>query len=213
MRHQKLLFVTVFFLFFLQAIAQRPNRDYNKIGVSAGVVFSNIDTDDLPLTAGTGLAFGFETRGSFSRNVDFIYALSYYDAAMDLQTTTEVTTMKLSSVQLQFLGSLNIIRHHLSIEAGPAVAIQGKFKPQDGNDNLRLVAGYNNLSIEALREAATVDFRGVVGLTAGIEPFRVSLMYVRGFTNTFSKIQQASTQTANFEGNTDYLSLRAIVYF
>ncbi|MEP2936546.1 MAG: hypothetical protein ABJM06_10920 [Gilvibacter sp.] len=224
MRHINLVFVTVFTLFFLQSFAQGSGDSYNKIGISGGVVFSNIESDELNFTSGQGLTFGFETRGSFSKTVDFIYALSYFDAAMDIETgviggitpgaaNTEMTTMKLSSVQLQFMGSLNIFRHHLSIEAGPAVAIQGKFKPQDDNDELRFVTGYNNVSINSLRETATVDFRGVVGLTAGFEPIRVSLMYVRGFTNTFSKLQQANTESADFSGNTSYLSLRGIVYF
>ena len=224
MRHTNLLFVTVFTLIFLQSFAQGSGDSYNKIGISGGVVFANIESDELNFTAGQGLTFGFETRGSFSKVIDFIYALSYFDATMDIETgamggispgstNTEMTTMKLSSVQLQFMGSLNIFRHHLSIEAGPAVAFQGKFKPQDGNDELRFVTGYNNVSIESLRETSTVDFRGVVGLTAGFEPIRVSLMYVRGFANTFSKLQQANTETADFSGNTSYISLRGIVYF
>ena len=224
MRHKNLLFVTVFTLFILKSFAQGSGDSYNKIGVSAGVVFATIDSDELNFSAGQGLTFALETRGSFSKTVDFIYALNYFDATMEVETSpiggtqpgatgTEITTMKLSSVQLQFLGSLNIFRHHLSIEAGPAVAIQGKFKPQDGNDELRFVTGYNNVSIDSLREVATVDFRGVVGVTAGFEPVRISLMYIRGFTNALSKIQQANTETANFSGNTSYISLRGIVYF
>jgi hypothetical protein len=224
MRLKNLLIVTVFALFFLKSFAQGSVGSYNKIGISGGIVFSNIESDELNFAAGQGLAFGFETRGSFSKTVDFIFGLSYYDAAMEIETSglggtpqgttgTQVTTMKLSSVQLQFLGSLNIFRHHLSIEAGPAVAIQGKFKPQDGSDENRFVTGYNNVSLASLREASTVDFRGVVGITAGFEPIRVSLMYIRGFTNTLSKIQQANTETANFSGNTSYLALRGIIYF
>lgn len=224
MRHKNLFFVTVFTLLFLKSFAQGSVGSYNKIGVSAGVVFANIESDELDFKAGQGLNFGFETRGSFSKTVDFIYALNYFDATMEIETSavggtqrgasgTENTTMKLSSVQLQFMGSLNIFRHHLSIEAGPAVAIQGKFKPQDGIDETRFVTGYNNVSVESLREAATVDFRGVVGITAGFEPARISLMYVRGFTNTLSKVQQANTETADFSGNTSYISLRGIIYF
>jgi len=224
MRLKNLLFVTVFSLFFLQSLAQRRNSNYNKIGISAGVVSANIDSDDLNFSAGQGFTATVETRGSFSRIVDFIYAISFFDAAMEIETsavggapqglaTAEMSTMKMSSVQLQFLASLNIFRHHLSIEAGPAFAIQGKFKPQDDADENRFVTGYNNVTLASLRETSTFDFRGVIGLTAGFEPVRVSLMYIRGFTNTFSGLQQANTESADFSGNTNYLALRGIIYF
>jgi len=224
MRQFKVLFVTIFILNIWGANAQRNYNDYNKIGLSAGYLMANIQTDDLPVSSGEGFMFGFETRGSFSRYVDFIFGLTYYDAAIDLETSgsnlplqnssnIEQTTMKLSSVQLQFLASLNIIRHHLSIELGPAVAIQGKFKPQTEADETNFVAGFNALTVNDLREVSTIDFRGVASITAGFEPLRISLMYVYGFTNALANLQEANTVTSDFSGNTSYLAVRGIFYF
>lgn len=225
MRHTKLLFVTLFSVFFFQAFGQRPNRDYNKIGVSGGVLFSNIDSDNLPISASTGFTVGFETRGSVTKHLDFIYGLSFYQANVDLEVqgpapfpTSQPAPdspiqMTLSSVQLQFLASLNLIRHHLSIELGPAVAIQGKFKPSNTIDDDIAVAGFGFFGPNDLREVNTVDFRLAGGITAGFEPVRVSLLYLRGMTNMFSNIEVANQNRLNLEGKTDYLALRAQVYF
>ena len=226
MRHSNLLFVTFFCLLFLNAYGQRRNRDYNKIGLSAGVVFGGIDSDDLPISGGTGYTASFETRGSFSKNIDFIYGLTFVQANMDLEVQAAPSAapstqpapnspleMTLSSVQLQFLASLNLIRHHLSIELGPAVAIQGKFKPSDNvPDNVR-VAGYGVFGPNDLREVNTVDFRLAGGITAGFEPVRVSLLYLRGMTNVFSNIEAFEQNRLDIDGKTDYLALRALVYF
>lgn len=214
MRHIFIVFVTLFFVNIWTIEAQRNFRDYNKIGLSAGYLLANIETDNLPLSASDGFMFGFETRGSFSRIFDFIYALSYYDASMELETNaSRPTAMQLSSVQLQFLGSINIIRHHLSVELGPAVAIQGKFKPKNDADDSRIITGYDFLTVGDLRNVSTVDFRAVTGITTGIEPFRLSLMYIYGLTNSFANLKESGTPTADFTGNTSYIAARAIFYF
>ncbi len=224
MKHLIILFISLFLLNNWGVSAQRDYGSYNKIGVSAGYLLANINTSDLPLNASQGFMFGFETRGSFSRYVDFIFGLTYYDAAMELETSLvsnplqstsplEQTAMKLSSVQVQFLGSLNIIRHHLSVEIGPAVAVQGKFKPKDESDESRIVAGYDFLNVNDLREVSTIDFRGVVGLTAGFEPFRISAMYVYGFTNALNNLRMANTESSDLSGNTSYVVIRGIFYF
>ena len=220
MRHTFLLSVTVV-AFASSALGQRLNNNYNKIGVSGGVLFSNIETNDLPLGSGTGYTFGLETRGSYSKTIDFIYGITFYNAQVDLQTVvgtadpeiSEVVTMSQQSVQLQFLASWNIFRHHLSLEAGPAIAVQGKFKPDDESQANNLIAGYTISRVEDLRELSTIDFRLAGGLTFGIEPFRVSLLYMRGLTNTLNALNGTSPEFNDLKGNNNYLALRGIIYF
>ena len=216
MRHIFPLFVTILLLNF-SAIAQSYNRNYNKIGVSGGYLFSDIDTDDLPLSSSNGFTLGLETRGSYSRTMDFIYAVTFYNQQVDLQTVgingNEVVNMTQQSVQLQFLASYNIFRHHLSVEAGPAIAVQGKFKPGEDSQENNLVAGYTLTRVEDLRNLSTVDFRLVGGLTFGIEPFRISLLYMRGLTNTLNALNGTNPELDDLKGNNNLLALRGIIYF
>ena len=210
------LFVTVLLLNF-SAAAQGFGNNYNKIGVSGGYLFSDIDTDDLPLSSANGFTIGLETRGSYSKTMDFIYAVSFYNQQVDLQTVgingNGLVTMSQQSVQLQFLASYNIFRHHLSVEAGPAIAVQGKFKPVEDTQQDNLVAGYTLTRVKDLRDLSAIDFRLVGGVTFGIEPFRLSLLYMRGLTNTLNGLNGTNPELDGLKGNNNILALRGIVYF
>ena len=216
MRHIFPLIVTVLLLNF-SAVAQGIDRNYNKIGVSGGYLFSDIDTDDLPLSSSNGCTLGLETRGSYSKTMDFIYAVTFYNQQVDLQTVgingDELVNMSQQSVQLQFLASYNIFRHHLSVEAGPAIAVQGKFKPAEESQQNNLVAGYTLTRVQDLRDLSTIDFRIVGGLTFGIEPFRISLLYMRGLTNTLNALNGTNPELSDLKGNNNLLAVRGIIYF
>ena len=219
MRHRFLLFVTVFTLVY-SAAAQLPGQNYNKIGISGGYLFSNIETNDLPISAGNGYTVGLETRGSYSKTLDFIYAITFYNTQVELQTVDILAdpevmatqTMSQQSVQLQFLASLNLIRHHLSIEAGPAVAVQGKFKTDNELQEDFAIAGYTLSRVSDLRDLSTIDFRLVGGLTFGIEPVRISLLYIRGMTNTLNALNGTTPEFDDLKGNNSILALRGIIY-
>lgn len=220
MRHILSLFVTVF-VFSLSTQAQPNNQNYNKIGVTGGYLFSNIETNDLPISSANGLTFGLETRGSYSRDLDFIYAISFYDAKVDIQTfqqvadpeVEEIVNMSQQSVQLHFLASYNIIKHHLSVEAGPAVAIQGKFKPENSSQEDNRIAGYTLATVGNLRELSTIDFRLVGSVSFGIEPFRLSVMYIRGMTNSLNALNGTLPEFDDLKGNNSFLGLRGTIYF
>ena len=114
---------------------------------------------------------------------------------------------------LNFLASYNIFRHHLSVEAGPAIAVQGKFKPAEESQQNNLVAGYTLTRVQDLRDLSTIDFRIVGGLTFGIEPFRISLLYMRGLTNTLNALNGTNPELSDLKGNNNLLAVRGIIYF
>jgi len=214
------LIITCLFVF-QQSIAQRNFDEYNKFGISGGYTITNIDTDDLPLDSGNGFTFGLETRGSFRNNFDLIYGVSFFgsnftiDGYSGLESSSQVEKIEFSqqSVQLKFLLSYNIVKHHLSIEFGPAVAIQGKLKPTNNNFEDYFINGYATLQAKDLRDVSVFDFRLAGGITAGFEPFRISVLYLRGITNSLQKLNNENLENRDFSGNSDILAIRGTVYF
>ncbi|MDT0555590.1 outer membrane beta-barrel protein [Patiriisocius hiemis] len=216
----KLSFVTIFFLFVIQfGFAQRNYDDYNKLGLTGGITLFDISTTDLVTEQGTGFTGGFTARGAFRNQFDLIYGINFINsnigvAARDItgldQQSLEYT---IQGVQINFLGSYNIIRHHLSIEFGPLLQVNGKMKLQSERFEGYIIDGYNTITARDIEDISKVNFRVLGGITAGIEGVRLSAQYQYGVSNMLSALNDKNLENTNFEGNSSTIVLGAAIYF
>ncbi|QIE59895.1 hypothetical protein G5B37_10055 [Rasiella rasia] len=220
-RLKNVLFVTLLFFVFSTAIAQRNYDDYNRIGIQGGVSLFDISTSDFVTEQQTGFAAGFTTRGSFRNNFDLIYGLTFASNQIGIMgrplTTSplDVQSIKytIPSVQLNFLGSYNIVKHHFSIEFGPILNVNGKMKLDSDRFENYIIDGYTTLRAQDIQDISPINFHVMGGATVGLESFRISAQYQYGVSNMLSKLDDKNLENDSFEGHSSTILLMAVVYF
>ena len=119
----------------------------------------------------------------------------------------------IQAVQVNFLGSLNIVKHHLSIELGPVLNVNGKMKVDSDRFDNYIISGYNNLRASDLEDISKVNLRVLGGITAGLENFRLTAQYQYGLTNMLKNLNDKELEFSDFDGKSSTLVFGAIVYF
>ena len=217
---KKLIFVTLSLFLLQEAYSQRNYDHYNRLGITAGYTLFDINTSDFTTNQGGGFLGGFTTRGAFRNNFDLIYGLSFYSNAVEIfgknptnSFETQFIDYKLQGVQIKFLGSYNIIMHHLSLEFGPILNISGKMKVNSESLEDYIIDGYTTLTAKDLENVSPVNFHVMGGITGGIENFRASVQYQYGVTNMLNKLNDKDLEYSNFKGNSSTIIFSLVVYF
>ncbi|PHR13766.1 MAG: hypothetical protein COA40_04320 [Aequorivita sp.] len=215
---KKLIFATLFLFSIQQSFAQRNYEGYNFLGIQGGITFFDIITDDLVTQQKEGFAAGFTTRGAFRNNFDLIYGLSFQSVSVGVEGrgllgNTENIGYTIQGVQLNFLGSYNIIVKHLSLEFGPLFDITGKMKLDEDKYKEYTLTGYNSLNAKDIQDISQFNVRLAGGLTAGLEHFRVSAQYQYGLTNMLGSLNDKGLEKEDFKGNSSTIVLAAVIYF
>ena len=217
MNRLSLIFITLALLTIQQSFAQRNYNNYNKMGLQAGFLLFDIATDDFVTTQEQGFGGGFSARGAFRNDFDLIYGLNFMGSNISIQGTDGVTTQNIDytiqGVQLQFLGSYNIVKNHLTVEFGPTLNITGKMKVKREAQSDYIISGYNDLKASDLSNISPINFRVMGGLTAGLESFRATAQYQYGVTNMLNRLNDQGLENNDFKGNSGTILLGAVVYF
>lgn len=222
---KNLLFVTLVVGIFQTTFAQRNyNNNYNRLGITGGLTLFDITTSDLNTQQREGVAGGFTTRGSIYNNFDLVYGLGFYSSEVGIMASPTIDAAgraidsrfidyQLQSAQLTFLGSLNIVRHHLSLEAGPVLNISGKLKLKSDSYDSYIIDGYETLTAGEIQDISKVNFHVAGGITGGLEQFRVSAQYQYGVTNSLNKLNEQNLENSDFDGHSSLFTFSAIFYF
>lgn len=220
------LFVTLLCFSTSLTFAQRNYDQYNHLGVLGGINFSSLNSDQLISEDGTGFFAGFTTRGSVYNNFDLIYGINFVRSEYGIMGRdvsgnannglAQRIDYALSSVQINFLGSYNLIRNHLSIEAGPVLNVNGNLKLQRDGFEDYILDGFETLKAADIVDINPVNFFVMAGLTAGIRNFRAGLQYQYGVTNLLSKVndtQGIDQSQGKIKANPTNLALLLFFYF
>lgn len=217
---KKLIFVTFSFFLVQEAYSQRNFDDYNRLGITLGYSLFDINTSDFTTNQSGGFLGGFTTRGAFRNNFDLIYGLSFFSNNIEIfgknptnSFETQFIDYELQGVQIKFLGSYNIIKHHLSLEFGPILNISGKMKVKRENHEDYIIDGYTTLTAKDLENVSPVNFLLMGGITGGLESFRVSAQYQYGVTNMLNKLNDKDLEYSDFKGNSSNIIISLVVYF
>ena len=191
------------------------------MGIQGGVSLFDINTSNFVTERQTGFAGGFTLRGEFRNQFDLIYGLTFMSNKVGIfgaQTSAEgvkrqFISYNIPGVQLNFLGSMNIIRHHFSLEFGPILNVNGKMKVESAQLEEYILEGYTTLRAKDIEDISPINFRVMGGVTAGIRNFRFSAQYQYGVTNMLGKLNDKNLEGGEFKGNSSTIVLLAIVYF
>lgn len=218
-----LLFVTLLFVSNIVLLAQRNYDEYNHIGLYGGVTQMDLLTDNFVTEQGTGFVVGFVTRGDVYNNFDMEYSISFMQNQVGILGTNPITLeqqfidFSLPSAQIKFLAGYNIIRHHLSIDAGPILNVNGKLKPQSGLEDY-ILQGYSDLRASDIENVSRVHFHVAAGVTAGLENIKLNVQYQYGVTNLFNRFGdlealQNEIPDGGFKANTSTIVFGAYLLF
>ncbi len=214
-------FIFLFFGFLLvqQSTAQRNYDGYNFLGIQGGITFFDIQTEDLVTQQREGFVAGFTTRGAFRNNFDLIYGISFQSSSIGIEgssplgTDTQNIGYTIQGAQINFLGSYNIVKKHLSLEFGPVFDINGKMKLDKKEFEDYILTGYETLAAKDIQEISRFNVRLAGGITAGLEHFRISAQYQYGVTNILGKLNDKGLKNEDFKGNSSTIILMGVIYF
>lgn len=213
-------FVAFSILIIQQSLSQQNFDEYNKLGITGGMTFFDITTSDLNTKQGQGFMGGFTTRGSFRNNFDLIYGIGFYGTQVevlgrsnDIPFEAQFINYTLNAVQITFLGSYNIIKHHLSLEFGPVLNVTSKMKLNSDQFEDYILDGYTFLKAQDIQDISPFNFHVAGGLSAGIESFRISAQYQYGLTNMLNKLNDNNLENSDFKGNSSTITVAVVVYF
>jgi hypothetical protein len=211
----KKIYVVVLFAFIsITSYAQYNYRDSNRIGITVGVNQFNLATTNFVVQPDLGWNAGLSVRGNFYNNWDMVYAMQFSENNFTVATTNplsvkEEVKYKLPSAQISLQLSYILIENHLSLEFGPLVQVNGKFKIEGENEK-NTING-TSLLAKNITDISKFNFYPVVGITAGVKHFRVNFQYQYGATNMLGNLNSKGYST-NFKGNPSTLSANLLIY-
>lgn len=211
---KKLYFTSVLILVVCTVFAQYGYRDSNRIGVTFGVNQLTMNTDNFQTKPDLGWNAGFSVRGNFYDNWDMVYALQFSEnnfsvATRKLNVQNVDVNYKLASAQISLQLSYILVENILSVEFGPIVQVNGKFKIdyEDENNTINGTA----LLAKDIVDISKFNFYPTVGITAGVRHFRFNVSYQYGINNMLDNLNTKQLGV-NFKGNPGILNGNIILY-
>jgi hypothetical protein len=211
---KKIGLTIVFILISMAVVAQYNYRDSNRIGITFGVNQFTMNTNNFHSTPDMGWNGGLSMRGNFYNDWDMVYAMQFSEnnftvATKSLFLSNQDVNYKLPSAQISLQLSYKLIENHLSLEFGPLVQVNGKFKIDSNKEN-------NNISGTTLLAKDIVDiskfnFYPTVGVTFGVRHFRANVSYQYGLNNMLENLNTKNLGV-NFKGNPGIINGNLILY-
>jgi hypothetical protein len=211
---KKIYFTSVLFFAVSAVFAQYGYRDSNRIGVTFGGNQLTLNTDNFQTTPDIGWNAGLSVRGNFYESWDIVYALQFSEnnfsvATRKFNNQNVDVNYKLASAQISLQLSYVLVENHLSIEFGPIVQVNGKFKI-DFEDENNTITGTTFLAKDII-DISKFNFYPTVGITAGVRHFRINLSYQYGINNMLENLNTKQTGV-KFKGNPGILNANIILY-
>lgn len=211
---KKIVLASVFILITMTVFAQYNYRDSNRIGITFGVNQFTLNTNNFQSKSDIGWNAGLSVRGNFYDNWDMVYALQFSENNFMVATKSpflanEEVNYKLPSAQISLQLSYKFIENHLSVEFGPIVQVNGKFKIDVENEN-NSISGTTLLAKDIV-DISKFNFYPTVGITFGVRHFRANISYQYGLNNMLENLNSKNLGV-NFKGNPGIINGNLILY-
>lgn len=211
---KKAVLISIIVLISCTVSAQYGYRDSNRIGITIGVNQFSLNTKNFQTKSELGWNGGLSVRGNFYNDWDMVYSIQFSEnnfsvATKNLILMNEEVRYKLPSAQIALQLSYILIEDHLSVELGPIVQVNGKFKIDSNNEN-NIIAGTTLLAKDIV-DISKFNFYPTVGITAGAKHFRVNVSYQYGVNNMLANLNSKNLGY-NFNGNPGIVNANIVLY-
>ena len=214
----KKVLIVVFALFSIVVVAQRGNKDSNRIGISGGLTQMNIFTDNFNITPQQGWTGGFHVRGNFYNDWQMSFGMFFTDSNFSVQTrkviSIEETNYKLSAVQIYIMPGYVISQNHFNIEFGPVIQINDKLVI-DKDAETNFLVDQPLLTAKDITDVSKINANIYAGINVGFTNVRLRLGYQYGVNNFFNSLN-SNDKVPNigekFKGNIGMASGQLTIY-
>ncbi len=206
-----LLFL-IFAFTLIQVNAQRFSANINRLGIGADATFLQLDSEAINSQTKMGFAGYLESRGEMSRSFDVIYSIGIFNHNLEINefATDDIIETNLLGAEVKFLFAFRPLgNEYLTIEAGPALMINGEFKIDEADQN-RFVGSEIPIAVTEFEKTTLINLNGIAGLSAGTNNIRLTAHYHYAF---FDALDGVDTVGNELEGKLSYLSAGIRVYF
>ena len=210
--------VVLFVLISSVAIAQRGVKDSNRIGIGGGLTQLNIYTGNFTVTPETGWIGGLSVRGNYYNNWQMSFGMFFTDSNFSIATQKGAlqtqTNFKMSAVQVYIVPSYVAIEHHLNLEFGPVLQVNGKLG-LDKNDENNSLLDQPGLIAKDIVDVSKINANFYVGINGGIKNVRARIGYQYGLTNFFGNLKNNDNiklTGEKFKGNIGLISGQITIY-
>ena len=222
---QLTLLVVLSVLFVTTTFAQRPNYSIkNALGPFGGITLSNITTDNFVTEQGQGWTAGLTAIVNVEHKwYDVSYGIQFTENTVAVSASptagaaAEMFDFKISGAQLGILMHAKLLGQNLTIDFGPLIQANGFFESKEDDKKDYILTGYDDLTVEAVRDISKFNVNGAIGATAGFTNFRLRAQYQYGFTNLFGKLNKqdldVGANTEKFKGNQNTILFTALLLF
>ncbi len=199
-------------------VAQRGNKDSNRIGIGAGITQLNIFTDNFTITPETGWIGGLSVRGNYYNNWQMSFGMFFTDSNFSIPTQKGLlrtqTNFKMSGVQIYIVPSYVVAENHLNLEFGPVLQVNGKLGI-DKNDETNLLLDQPGLVAKDIVDVSKFNANFYVGINGGVKNVRARIGYQYGLTNFFGNLknnENVKQSGEKFKGNIGLISGQLTIY-
>jgi hypothetical protein len=214
----KKILIVVCVLFSIVVVAQRGNKDSNRIGIGGGLTQMTIFTDNFNVTPQQGWTGGFHVRGNFYNNWQMSFGMFFTDSNFSVQTRKVVsiveTNYKLSAVQIYLMPGYVISPNHFNIEFGPVLQVNDKLVI-DKADETNFLVDQPLLTAKDITDVTKINANIYGGINIGFTNVRLRLGYqygVNNFFNSLNKNDKVPNIGEKFKGNIGMASGQLTIY-
>ncbi len=208
------------------ALSYGQGKNYkiqNGIGLQGGITQFDILTDNFETKSSSGFI------GGMSASVDIPHR--WYNVSYNIQLSEnnieikaaplgslidEYVEYKMFTAQISFLFHIKLISNNLTLDVGPMLQYNGELELKDNSKEGYIIANYDTLLTEDIREISNFNANGAVGLSLGVRRLMLRAQYIYGFTNILGGLNDQNLNTGNngkFKGNQSLLAFTAMILF
>ncbi|WP_438961183.1 hypothetical protein [Nonlabens sp.] len=210
---RNLFFITFIFIFTITVHAQRSHSYNNRLGAGIDATFFNLQTDDVAVESRVGWSAGLETRGDWRPFWDMVFGIHLFNNKFSVQeaVTLDDIEMNVIGAEVKVLWAYKINnKDYLSLEIGPAVALNGEFKVADRRYEDSIITGSSAVAVSSFQKTSPINVNGIIGLSGGLEKIRFTAHFHYAFLDVLNG-KNANSEELN--GNMSYITAGVRFYF
>lgn len=217
----KKFFLTLLF-FTTIVVAQRGNKDSNRIGLGGGLSYLSIMTNNFEVKPDQGWIAGMHVRGNYYNDWQMSFGMFFTDSNVSVATRNasnmlQDTNLKISAVQVYILPGYVFSENHFNVEFGPVLQINDKFKVSDDKLLENTLDGNftETIKVKNIVDVSKFNANVYVGFNAGITNLRLRVGYQYGINNFFGGLNKANVNkdlNTNFKAHLGMLSGQLTFY-
>ncbi len=225
-----LLLVAICICFVTQTNAQRQKAKgainiKKGFAIAGGITNYDIITDNFTTLKSDGWIFGMSATVDLPHKwYNVSYGMQLSENTLSIATKPSLrrsnvdnsVDYKLLTAQVAFLWHLKLGTDFLTLDLGPMLQYNNDLELKNSDKKNYIIDGFNAVTAKDFKNLTNFNVNGAIGLTAGINHFKIRAQYIYGFTNILGDLNKesfAKDLNNKFKGNQSMLAFTVMCLF